>query len=81
MKIMPRVIVNRLRTKTEELLEAEQAGFRTGRSTVEQIFNCKVIIEKHLHHRGVFHNIIDFKKAFEKESLLKAYSPGPSSLQ
>ena len=38
-KIMPRVVLNRLKAKAEELLAEEQAGFRPGRSTVEQIFN------------------------------------------
>ena len=47
-KIMLRVILSRLRAKAEEPLAEEQAGFRPGRSTVEQIFNCQVIIKKHL---------------------------------
>ncbi|XP_072181237.1 uncharacterized protein [Diadema setosum] len=51
----------------DELLAEEQAGFRAGRSTVEQIFNCRVLIEKHLQHqRDVFHNFIDFKTAFDR---------------
>ena len=37
--IMFRVILNQLKTKAEELLVEEQAGFRPGRSTVGQIFN------------------------------------------
>ena len=66
-KVMLRIILNRLKSKAEELLSEEQAGFRAGRSTVEQIFNCRVLIEKHLQHqRTLFHNFIDFKKAFDK---------------
>ena len=35
---------------------------------MEQIFNCRVLIEKHLQHqRTLFHNFIDFKKAFDRE--------------
>ena len=65
-KIMLRIILNRLKTKAEELLAEEQAGFRPGRSTVEQNFNSRVIIEKHLQHqRDLFRNFIDFKKAFD----------------
>ena len=66
-KVMLKVILNRLRPQAEELLSEEQAGFRAGRSTVEQIFNCRLIIEKHLQHqRDMFHNFIDFKKAFDR---------------
>jgi len=43
-KIMLRVMLNRLKNVTEELLAEEQAGFRAGKSTVEQIFNCRIII-------------------------------------
>ena len=54
-KIMLQVIHNWL--KAEELLAEEQAGFRPGRSTVEEIFNSWVIIEEHLQHQhNLFHN-------------------------
>ena len=36
---MLQAILNRLKAKAEELLAEEQAGWRPGRSTVEQIFN------------------------------------------
>ena len=53
--------------KQEEHLAEEQAGFRPGRSTVEQIFNCRIMLEKHLQHqKELFHNFIDFKKAFDR---------------
>ena len=66
-KIMLRVFLKRLKAKAEGLLAKEQAGFRPGRSTSEQICNSRVIIEKHLHHqRDIFHNLIYFKKAFDR---------------
>ncbi|MGL4418375.1 MAG: reverse transcriptase domain-containing protein [Plesiomonas shigelloides] len=66
-KVMLRIILNRLKPFAEELLSEEQAGFRVGRSAVEQIFNCRVLIEKHLQHqRELHHNFIDFKKAFDR---------------
>ena len=34
----------------EEVLAEEQAGFRPGRSTVEQIFRSRVTTEKYLQH-------------------------------
>ena len=66
-KILLRIILNRLKTAAEQLLAEEQAGFRAGRSTVEQIFNCRVLMEKHLEHqRSLLHNFIDFRKAFDR---------------
>ena len=66
-KVLLRVLLNRLKTKAEEILSEEQAGFRAGRSTVEQIFNCRVIVEKHIQHqKDLYHNFIDFKKAFDR---------------
>ena len=65
--ILFRVILNRLKAAPVELLAEEQAGFRPGRSTVEQIFNSRIIIEKHLQHqRDLYHNFIDFKKVFDR---------------
>ena len=64
---MLRVILNRLKNEAEEHLAEEQAGFRANRSTAEQIFNCRIMIEKHLQHQqDLFHNFIDFKKAFDR---------------
>ena len=38
-KIMLKVILNRLKPQAEKIIAEEQAGFRAGRSTTEQIFN------------------------------------------
>ena len=66
-KVLLRVILNRLKSEAEEHLAEEQAGFRAGRSTVEQIFNCRIMMEKHLQHqKELYHNFIDFKKAFDR---------------
>ena len=62
-KILLRIILNRLTSQAEEVLSEEQAGFRKGRSTTEQIFNCRNLIEKHLEsQKDLYHNFIDFKK-------------------
>ena len=37
-KVMLRIILNRLRPQAEKIIAEEQAGFRTGRSTTEQIY-------------------------------------------
>eukprot|EP00745_Piridium_sociabile_P015091 TRINITY_DN22265_c0_g1_i1.p3 TRINITY_DN22265_c0_g1~~TRINITY_DN22265_c0_g1_i1.p3 ORF type:complete len:106 (-),score=22.03 TRINITY_DN22265_c0_g1_i1:311-628(-) len=61
------VLLNRLKGKAEEILAEEQAGFRPKRSTTEQIFNIRLLIEKHLQHQhDLYHNFIDFKKAFDR---------------
>ena len=65
-KIMLRITFNRLKSKAEELLSEEQAGFRPKRSTTEQIFIIRLLIEKHVdHHQDQYHYFIDFKKAFD----------------
>ena len=64
---MFQVILNQLKAKAEKFLAEDQAGFRPGRSTVEQIFNSRVITEKHLQHqRNLFNNFIDFKKVCDR---------------
>ena len=66
-KVLLRIILNRLKSQAESLLAEEQAGFRPGRSSMEQICNCRLLIEKHLQHqKDLFHNFIDFKKAFDR---------------
>ena len=66
-KILLTIILKRLNPQIERVLSEEQAGFRKRRSTVEQVFNCRNIIEKHLDsQKDLYHNFIDFKKAFDR---------------
>ena len=66
-KVMLKVILNRLRPQAEEIIAEEQAGFRAGRSTIEQIFNLRILCEKYLQHQqNLYHVFIDFKKAFDR---------------
>ena len=66
-KVMLRILLNRLKSKTQELLAEEQADFIAKRSTTEQIFNLRLHKEKHLEHQHqLLHNFIDFKKAFDR---------------
>ena len=51
-KVMLKVILNRLKPQAEELIAEEQAGFRAGRSTTEQIFNLRILCEKYLQHHN-----------------------------
>ena len=66
-KVLLKIINNRLKTKAEEILAEEQAGFRSGRSTVEQIVSVRILGEKYRDHQmEIHHNFIDFKKAFDR---------------
>ena len=75
---MLKVILNRLKPQAEEIIAEEQAAFRAGRSTTEQIFNLRILCEKYLQHQKIlcekylqhqqnlYHDFIDFKKAFDR---------------
>ena len=64
---MLKIILNRLKPQAERIIAEEQAGFRTRRSTTEQIFNVRILCEKYLqHHEDLYHVFIDFKTAFDK---------------
>ena len=53
-------------TITKELDDA-QAGFQEGRSITEQICSLRILSEKSLEHQQpLYHNFIDFKKAFDR---------------
>ena len=65
-KVMLKIILNRLKPQAEKIIVEEQAGFRAGRSTTEQIFNLRILCEKYLQHQqDLCHVFIDFKKAFD----------------
>ena len=66
-KVMLRIILNRLKPQAEEIIAEEQAGFRAGRSTTEQIFNLRILREKYLQHKqNLYHVFIDFKKSIRQ---------------
>ena len=52
----------------EAILAEEQAGFRLGRSTVEQVFALKMLIQHRIEKKDgkVFTVFIDYKKAFDR---------------
>ena len=65
-KVMLKIILNRLKPQAEKIIAEEQAGYRAGRSTTEQIFNLRILREKHLQHpQDLYHVFKDFKKAFD----------------
>ena len=66
-KVMLRIILNRLKPQAEKIIAEEQAGFRAGRSTTEQIFNLRILCVKYLQHQQDLYNVfIDLKMAFDR---------------
>jgi hypothetical protein len=65
-KLMASVILQRIRARTEEILSEAQAGFRTGRSTIDQLFSLRLLSEKyHEYGRDLYICYVDFQKAFD----------------
>ena len=66
-KVVFRIILNRLRPQAEEIIAEEQAGFRTGCGTTEQIFNLRILCKRYLQHQqDLYHVFVDLKKAFDR---------------
>ena len=65
-KVYSSVLLNRIKTAADEKIREEQAGFRSGRSCIEQIFTLRNIIEQCNEYRKPLHiNFVDFQKAFD----------------
>ena len=66
-KVMLKILLNRLQLQAEEIIAEEQAGFCMGRSTTEQNFNLRALMENYQQHQhDLYHVFIDFKKAFDR---------------
>ena len=65
-KVFMRVLLNRMKPKIEEGLREEQDGFRGGRSTVDQIFSLRQILENRWEFAlPVYCAFIDLEKAYD----------------
>jgi len=65
-KILTTVINNRLKKYTEHITGEYQARFRTGKSTIDQIFTVKHLLEKGWEHNVEIHQIfVYFPKAYD----------------
>ena len=66
-KVMLKIILNCLKPEAEKIIAEEQAGFRPGRSTIEQIFNLRILCERYFQHQqDLYHVFIDCKRAFDR---------------
>ena len=49
-KIFASVLLQNIKVRTEEILSEAQAGFRSGRSTIDQLHTLRSIADKYLEH-------------------------------
>ena len=65
-KILTAVINNKLNKYTEHIIGEYQTGFRTGKTTTDQIFTVKNLLGKAWKHNVEIHQIfVDFQKAYD----------------
>jgi hypothetical protein len=65
-KILSNILLAGLNPYVNEVTEDHQCGFRRNRSTTDQIFYIRQILEKKWEYNGTMHQLfIDFKKAYE----------------
>ena len=65
-KILLKIIAKRMHWKMKADIAEEQAGFRAGRGTRNQILNLKMVIEKNCeHNKDLFLCFVDYTKAFD----------------
>ena len=68
-KILIWIILERIPVQTETEITDEQAGFRQGRGTRDQVMNLKILMHKaREHQQALYMCFIDFKKAFDSIS-------------
>ena len=74
-KVLNRVILERLKGPVDRTLRDQQAGFRPGRSCINQITTLRIIVEQSIEWNSpLYVNFVDYEKAFDsldRESLWK----------
>jgi len=66
-KILLRIILERIRVKTETEIADEQAGFRQGRGTRDQITNLRMLMHKEREHEQPLYVLRGLKKEFDSK--------------
>ena len=66
-KVYGRVLINRIRDKTENVIAEVQSGFRRGRGCTDQIFIVRQICEKYLEKgKDVYFAFLDLEKVYDR---------------
>ena len=66
-KVYGRVLINRIKDKTEAAISEVQGGFRRGRGCVDQVFVVRQICEKYLGKgKDVYFAFMDLEKAYDR---------------
>jgi hypothetical protein len=65
-KILSNILLARLTPYVNEIIRDHLCGFRHNRSTMDQIFYIRQILEKKFEYNGMVHQLfIDFRKAYD----------------
>ena len=68
-KILLKIILETIRSKTETEIADEQGGFRQGRGIRDQVTNIRIVMQKATEHQQpLYMCFVDFRKAFDSIS-------------
>ncbi|XP_039450571.2 uncharacterized protein LOC120429605 [Culex pipiens pallens] len=74
-KVLSRILWSKLRPLTETFVGEYQCGFRAGRSTTDQMFTLRQILDKFREYNLQTHHLfIDFKAAYDSVKTLENYA-------
>ncbi|XP_060665232.1 uncharacterized protein LOC132797512, partial [Drosophila nasuta] len=74
-KVLTSVLCERLKPHAEALIGPYQCGFRPGKSTVDQIFTLRQILEKSYENQiDTYHLFVDYKAAFDSPRRDRLYA-------
>jgi hypothetical protein len=73
--ILSNILLSRLTPYADEIIGYHQCGFQRNRSTTDQIFYIRQILEKNWEYNGTVHQLfIDFKRAYDSVSREALYN-------
>jgi hypothetical protein len=73
-KIVEAIVLSRIRTPVDQSLRENQSGFRPGRSTIDQIYTLRQVLEtRREFRRPTIIAFIDFKAAFDSVDRKRMY--------